>query len=71
MMFHEPFNHVNEIFGGVNSDLVRKCAIRTTGSHGPSRLGTNFWIKILYNSTFGNASDNLSRLSVVGSNVML
>ena len=59
MMFHEPFNHVNEIFGGVNSDLVRKCAIRTTGSHGPSRLGTNFWIKILYNSTFGNASDNL------------
>ena len=59
-MLHRPFNHVNEIiFDGVNADLVRKCAIRTKGSHGPSGLKADFWSKILYNSTFGNASDDL------------
>ena len=38
---------------------MRKCAIRTKRSHGPSVLDVNFWSKILYNSTFGNASDYL------------
>ena len=46
------------MFRGVNGDLVTKCAIRTAGSHGPSRLDANFWSKILCNSTFGNASDD-------------
>ena len=60
MMLHGSFKHVNEIiFDGVNTDLVRKCAIRTKGSHGPSGLDVNFWSKILCNSTFGNVSDNL------------
>ena len=60
MMLHGSFNHVNEIiFDGVNADLVRKCAIRTKVSHGPSGLDANFWSKILYNSTFGNTSDNI------------
>ena len=36
-----------------------KCAIRTKGSHGPSGLDADFWSKILCNSTFGNASDDL------------
>ena len=55
MMFHGPFNHVNEIiFDGRNADLVRKCAIRIKGSHGPSGLDANFWSKILCNSTFAN-----------------
>ena len=49
VMLHGPFNHVNEIiFDGINADLVR-----------PSGLDANFWSKILCNSTFGNASDDL------------
>ena len=49
-MLHGPFNHVNEIiFDGINADLVRKCAIRTKGSHGPSGLDGDFWSKILCN----------------------
>ena len=60
MMLHGPFSHVNEIIlDGVNADLVKKCAIRTKGSHGTSGLDANFWSKILCNSTFGNASDDL------------
>ena len=60
MMLHGPFNHVNKIiFDGINADLLRKCAIRTKGSHRPSRLDADFRSKILFNSTFGNASDNL------------
>ena len=60
MMLHGPFNHVNEIiFDGINTDLVRKCAIRAKGSHGPSGLDAIFWSKILCNSTFGNAVDDL------------
>ena len=59
-MLHGPFNHKNKIiFDGVNADLVRKCAIRTKGQHGPSGLDAKFWSKILSNSTFGIASDNL------------
>ena len=65
MMFHGPFNHVTKIFGRVNGNFVRKCAIRTTGLHGPSRLDANFWSKILYNSTFGNASDDLCHAIVL------
>ena len=43
MMLHGPFNYVNEkIFDGTNADLVRKCTIRTKGSHGPSELDANF-----------------------------
>ena len=43
MMLHGLFSHVNEmIFDGVNADLVRKYAIRTKGSHGPSGLDANF-----------------------------
>ena len=43
MMLHGPFNHVNEkIFDGTNADLVRKCTIRTKGSHGPSELDADF-----------------------------
>ena len=39
MILHGPFNHVNETrFNGINDDLVRKCVIRTKGSHGPSGL---------------------------------
>ena len=60
MMLHGPFIHVNEIiFDGINADLVRKCAIRTKGSHGSLGLDADSWSQILYNSTFGNASDNL------------
>ena len=47
------------IFDEVNADLVRKSAIRTKGSHGPSGLDADFWSKILCNSIFGNASDDL------------
>ena len=50
MMLHGPFNHVNEIiFDGIKTDLVRKCAIRTKGSHRPSGLDGDFWSKILCN----------------------
>ena len=42
------------MFDGINADLVRKCAIRIKGSHGPSGLDANFWSKILCNSTFVN-----------------
>ena len=38
---------------------MRKCAIRTKGSDGPSGLDADFWSKILCNSTFDNVSDNL------------
>ena len=38
---------------------MRKCVIRTKSSHGPSGLDAKFRSTI-YNSTFGNASDNLS-----------
>ena len=59
MMLHGPFNHVNEmIFDGVNTDLVRKCVIRTSGSYGPSGLDAYFQSKILFNLTFGKASDD-------------
>ena len=46
------------IFDGANPDLVRKSAIRTKCSHGPSGLDADFWSKILCNSIFGNASDD-------------
>ena len=60
MMWHGPFNQLNEIiFDGINADLMRKYAIRTKGSHGPSGLDAKSWSKILCNSTCGNASDNL------------
>ena len=50
MMLHGPFNHVNEIiFDGIKTDLVRKCAIRTKGSHRPSGQDGDFWSKILCN----------------------
>ena len=43
MILHRPFNHVNVIiFNGINADLVRKCVIRTKGSHGPSGLDVDF-----------------------------
>ena len=43
MMLHGPFNHVNIIiFDGVHADLVRKYAIRTKGSHGPSGMDADF-----------------------------
>ena len=38
---------------------MRKSAIRTKGSHGPSGLDADFWSKILCNSMFGNASDDI------------
>ena len=38
---------------------MRKSAIRTKGSHGPSGLDPDFRSKILCNSIFGNASDDL------------
>ena len=60
IILHGLFNHVNKIiFDGVNADLMRKCVIRTKSSHGPSGLDAKFRSTI-YNSTFGNASDNLS-----------
>ena len=60
MMFYGPFSEVNEIiFDGINAGLVTNCAIRTKGSHGSSGLDADFWSKILCNSTFGNASDDL------------
>ena len=60
MMLHGPFIHVKKIiFDEVNAELVRKCAIKSKGSHEPSGRGTNFWSKILCNSTFGNISDDL------------
>ena len=52
-------NKKSLIFDGVNADLVRKSAIRTKSSHGPSGLYVDFWSKILCNSIFGNASDDL------------
>ena len=52
-------NKKNLIFDGVNADLVRKSAIRTKGSHGPSGLDADFWSKFLCNSIFGNPSDDL------------
>ena len=55
-MLQGPFNI---IFDGINADLVRKCMIRTKGSHGPSGLDVDFWGKILCISTFGNPSDDL------------
>ena len=51
-------NKESLIFDGVNADLVRKSAIRTKGSLGPSGLDADFWSKILCNSIFGNASDD-------------
>ena len=39
--------------------LVRKSAIKTKGSHGPSGLYADFWSKTLCNSTFSNESDDL------------
>ena len=60
MMLHGSFNHVNRIiFDGINADLVIKRAIRTKGLHGSSGLDADFWRKILCNSIFGNASDDL------------
>ena len=52
-------NQKSIIFDGVHADLVRKCAIRTKGSHGPSGLDADFWSKILCNSIFGNGSGDL------------
>ena len=52
-------NKKSLIFDGVNADLVRKSAIRTKSSHGPSGLDADFWSKILCNSIFGNVSDDL------------
>ena len=38
---------------------MRKSAIGTKGSHGLSELDPDFWSKILCNSIFGSASDDL------------
>ena len=60
MMLHGPFNHVNDIiFDGINVDSVRKCEIRTNISPRPSRVDASFSSKILCNSNFGKASDDL------------
>ena len=60
VVLHGPFSHVNEkIFDGINADLVRKHWIRTKASHRPSGLDADFSSKILCNSTFGKASENL------------
>ena len=59
-MFYGLFNHVNDlIFEEPNFDSVRKCAIRTKGSQGPLGLDANFLSKILCNSTFCTASDDI------------
>ena len=52
-------NKKSLIFDGVNADLVRKNAIGTKGSHELSELDPNFWRKILCNSIFGSASNDL------------
>ena len=44
---------------------MRKCAIRTKGSHGPSGLDVDFWSEISCNSTFGNPSYNLYHATVL------
>ena len=46
-------------FDGVNAGLVRKNSIGTKGSHELSKLDPNFWSKIVCNSTFGSASNDL------------
>ena len=52
-------NKKSLIFDGVNADLVRKNAIGTKSSHKLSKLDPNFWKKIVFNSTFGSASNDL------------
>ena len=52
-------NKKSLIFDGVNADLVRKNAIGTKGSHELSELDPNLWKKIVCNSTFGSASNDL------------
>ena len=52
-------NKKSLIFHGVKADLVRKNAIVTKGSHELSELDPNFWSKILCNSIFGSASNDL------------
>ena len=44
---------------------MRKCAIRTKGSHGTSGLDVDFWSEISCNSTFGNPSYNLYHATVL------
>ena len=41
----------------LNASSIRKCAIKTRGSHGPSGLDSNEWRRIL--SNFGQSSTDL------------
>ena len=52
-------NEKSLITDGGNADLVRKNAIGTKGSHELSELDPNFWSKIVCNSIFGSASNDL------------
>ena len=47
------------IFDRINGPAIRKAAMKTQGSHGPSGVDANYWRRIL--SNFGQSSVNLCK----------
>ena len=60
MLLHGPVKKTNSvIFDDLNAELIRKCILKTKGSHGPSGLDADFWGRIASNSIYGSSSDDL------------
>ena len=60
MLLHNPIKNINSIiYDNINGDLIRKCVTKIKGSSGPTCLDADFWKKILCNTVYGDASDDL------------
>ena len=46
------------IYDEINAELIRSCAARTKGSHGPSGLDADFWVRLVSNRIYGASADD-------------
>lgn len=60
MLLHGPQKLVTPvIYDEINAELIRRCAFKMKGSHGPSGLDSEFWRKLLSNKRYGSSADDL------------
>ena len=60
MILQGPLKKVNSIiYDNINENLIKRCAINTKGSSGPSGVDADFWRKIISSDIYGTTSDDL------------
>ena len=60
MLLQGPLKKINSIiYDNINANLIKRCAINTKGSAGPSGVDADFWRKIISSNIYGTTSDDL------------